>query len=125
MTKAVPARPGMIVPEAGLTVSKLWPVVAVKFVVAEQVSCTVCEGGGPCPKYETKATRKTEVEHVGVLLITLMMIGIVRVLEPVLRPPDTKTFAVCVPAVNPVGSAEMVKLVGEVPVEPEVGLTLT
>ena len=93
--------------------------------MTEHVSCTVCAGGGPRPANDTKETRAREVEQVGVLLVTLIVTGMVRILEPLLSPPETNTFARCFPGLNPFGIAEIVKVVGDVPEEPVVGITFT
>jgi hypothetical protein len=65
------------------------------------------------------------VEHVGELLITLIVTGMVRTLEPLLKPPETNTFARCFPGLNPLGIAEIIRVVGDVPEEPVVGVTVT
>jgi len=118
--------PELIVPLAGLTVSRVGCAgVAVKLVVTLHDSWTVCDGGAPWPRNDEKLTCVTGMVQAGALLVMFIVTGIVMALVPALKPPDTVMLAVCEPALSPLGVIETVNVVAVELVVPCVGVTVT
>jgi len=61
----------------------------------------------------------------GALFVIFIVIGITNGFEPELKPPDTVTFPIWVPAFSPMGVTEIVSVVAVELVVPCVGVTFT